>query len=321
MAETHLPLLLIFEPNFFFFDFFKQKYTNKFRFANSWDYSHDLSKIPKVDSIQAIVCNAKSPLSKETMAKLPALRMIANFSTGYNNIDLEECKRRGISVSYAGSVTAEDVAEMAVTLLLDVLRKSLVADRFVRQGRWPVERECQLLGSKLGGKRVGIVGLGNIGAEIAKRLKSFNCKISYTSRSQKPNVPYKYYSDTEELASKNDILVICCALSEITYHLINRKVLLALGKGGVVVNVGRGAVIDEKAMVKCLKDGTIAGAGLDVFEYEPDVPKELMEMDNVVLSPHRGVYTNESFLDTCELVAANLEAFFSNKPLVSPVLY
>ncbi|CAM8891878.1 unnamed protein product [Rhodiola kirilowii] len=255
------------------------------------------------------------------MAKLPALRMIANFSTGYNNIDLEECKRRGISVSYAGSVTAEDVAEMAVTLLLDVLRKSLVADRFVRQGRWPVERECQLLGSKLGGKRVGIVGLGNIGAEIAKRLKSFNCKISYTSRSQKPNVPYKYYSDTEELASKNDILVICCALSEITYHLINRKVLLALGKGGVVVNVGRGAVIDEKAMVKCLKDGEIAGAGLDVFEYEPDVPKELMEMDNVVLSPHRGVYTNESFMDTCELVAANLDAFFSNKPLVSPVLY
>uniref|UniRef100_A0A7N0T943 Hydroxyphenylpyruvate reductase n=1 Tax=Kalanchoe fedtschenkoi TaxID=63787 RepID=A0A7N0T943_KALFE len=253
------------------------------------------------------------------MAKLPDLRMIADVSTGYNNIDMEECLRRGISVSYAASVTAEDVGEMAVALLLDVLRKTVVADRFVRQGRWPVERECRLLGSKLGGKRVGIVGLGSIGTEIAKRLEPFGCRISYTSRAAKASAPYAYVSNTGELASQSDILIICCALSDITYHLINRKVLLTLGKGGVVINVGRGSIIDEKALVKCLMDGEIAGAGLDVFEGEPVVPKELMEMDNVVLSPHRAMYSDESFSDVCEIVLSNLEAFFDNKPLISPV--
>uniref|UniRef100_A0A7N0ZRQ0 D-isomer specific 2-hydroxyacid dehydrogenase NAD-binding domain-containing protein n=1 Tax=Kalanchoe fedtschenkoi TaxID=63787 RepID=A0A7N0ZRQ0_KALFE len=238
MAEAELPLL-VFEPKFLLYEVFKQKYGHKFRFTNSWDYSSHLSKVPGYETIQAVVCNGMSPLNKEAMEKLPALRMIADVSTGYNNIDLEECRRRGISVSYAASLAAEDVAETAVSLLLDVMRKTSVADRFVRQGRWLVEGECRLLGSKLGGKRVGLVGLGRIGTEIAKRLEPFGCRISYTSRAEKQSVLYTYVSDAEELASQNDILIICCALSDTTYHMINRKVLLALGKGGVVVNVGR----------------------------------------------------------------------------------
>lgn len=172
---------------------------------------------------------------------------------------------------------------------------------------------------QLGGKRVGIVGLGSIGLEIAKRLEAFECKISYLSRQKKSSVPYHFYDDVVELASHSNILIICCALNEQTHHLINKEVLLALGKEGFIVNIARGAIIDEKELVHCLQQGIIAGAGLDVFENEPNVPKELLELDNVVLSPHFAVFTEESFRDLFELLVGNLEAFFSNKPLITPV--
>lgn len=178
---------------------------------------------------------------------------------------------------------------------------------------------------QLGGKRVGIVGLGRIGLEVAKRLEAFNCKISYQSRQKKKNnhqqvvASYTFHGDVLELASHSDILIVCCSLNDQTRHLINRQVLLALGKRGLIVNVGRGAIIDEKELVKCLQEGDVAGAGLDVFENEPCVPKELFELDNVVLSPHFAVYTEESFRDLYELIIGNLDAFFSNKPLITPV--
>lgn len=170
----------------------------------------------------------------------------------------------------------------------------------------------------MGGKRVGIVGLGSIGSEVAKRLEAFGCCVSYNSRNKKPSVTYPFYPDVCELAANSDVLIICCALTDQTHHLINKQVLLALGKKGVIINVGRGAIIDEKEMVGCLLRGEIGGAGLDVFENEPDVPKQLFALDNVVLSPHSAVFTPESFKDVCELAVANLEAFFSNKPLLTP---
>lgn len=175
---------------------------------------------------------------------------------------------------------------------------------------------------KLGGKRVGIVGLGRIGLEVAKRLEAFNCKISYQSRRQKKNqevASYTFYGDVVELASDSDILIICCSLNEQTHHLINKKVLVALGKTGIIINVGRGGIIDEKELVQCLLEGDIGGAGLDVFENEPFVPKELFGLDNVVLSGHCGVYTEESYMDMYELLIGNLNAFFSNKPLITPL--
>ena len=171
---------------------------------------------------------------------------------------------------------------------------------------------------QLGGKRVGIVGLGSIGSEVAKRLEAFGCCVSYNSRNKKPSVTYPFYPDVCELAANSDVLIICCALTDQTHHLINKQVLLALGKRGVIINVGRGAIIDEKEMVGCLLRGEIGGAGLDVFENEPDVPEQLFALDNVVLSPHSAVFTPESFKDVCELAVANLEAFFSNKPLLTP---
>lgn len=173
----------------------------------------------------------------------------------------------------------------------------------------------------MGGKRIGIVGLGSIGQEVAKRLEAFGCKISYYSRKEKPWISYSFYGDVHELASASDILVICCALTEETHHLINKEVLMALGKEGVIVNIARGGIIDEKELVQCLLQGEIAGAGLDVFEDEPHVPEELLGLDSVVLSSHSAVFTHESFKQVYELVVGNLEAFFSNKPLLSPVSY
>lgn len=161
------------------------------------------------------------------------------------------------------------------------------------------------------------MGLGNIGYEVAKRLEAFGCLISYNSRKKKPYVSYPFYSNVCELAANCDALIICCGLTSQTRHLINKQVLLALGKGGVIVNIGRGPIIDEKEMVRSLLQGEIAGAGLDVFENEPDVPEELRALDNVVLSPHCAVFTPESLKDLSEHVVGNLEAFFSNRPLLS----
>ena len=163
---------------------------------------------------------------------------------------------------------------------------------------------------QLGGKRVGIVGLGRFGLAVAKRLEAFGCTVLYNSRKQKPFVPYPFYSNVYELAADSDALIICCELNAETRHMVNREVMLALGKQGIIINIARGAIINEKEMVECLVQGEIGGAGLDVFENEPNVPKELFELDNVVLSPHRVVFTPEGFMAACEMVVGNLEAFF-----------
>lgn len=172
----------------------------------------------------------------------------------------------------------------------------------------------------MGGKRIGIVGLGRIGLEVAKRLKAFGCEILYNSRKQKPFVSYPYYSSVCDLANETDALIICCGLTDQTRNLINKPVMKALGKKGVIVNVGRGGIINEKELVQCLVEGKIGGAGLDVFENEPLVPQELFTIENVVLSPHRAISTPESVWSICEVLVGNLENFFSNKPLISQVL-
>lgn len=273
--------------------------------------------ISHAHSIEAILCSGDSPVTLDILRLLPKLRLVVTASAGVNHIHMPECRRRGIAVANAGSIFSDDAADAAVGLLIDVWRKISSADRFLRQGLWSKIGDYPL-GSKLGGKRVGIVGLGNIGLQVAKRLQAFGCNVLYNSRSKKP-VPYAFYSNVCELAANSDALIICCALTDQTRRMINREVMLALGKEGIIVNVGRGAVIDENEMVRCLVRGEIAGAGLDVFENEPYVPKELLELDNVVLQPHRAVFTSECFVDLCELAVGNLEALFSNQPLLSPV--
>ena len=163
------------------------------------------------------------------------------------------------------------------------------------------------------------MGLGSIGSEVAKRLSAFGCIIAYNSRKKKQSVPFPYYARVCDLAANSDVLILCCALTEKAHHVINKDVMVALGKQGVIINVGCGSLIDEKELVQCLVRGEIGGAGLDVFENEPNAPKELFELDNVVLSPHCAVMTPESFEALLELIVTNLKAFFSTKPLLSAV--
>ena len=167
----------------------------------------------------------------------------------------------------------------------------------------------------MGGKRVGVVGMGNIGLEVTKRLKALGCIISYTSRTKKPDLTFPFFPDVLQLSTNCEILVICCALNDQTHHMIDKNIMLNLGKQGVIVNVARGAIVNEKELVECLVKGEIGGAGLDVFENEPDVPHELLKLDNVVMTPHHAVMTEESFMGLFEVVVRNLDAFFANKPL------
>ncbi|KAJ6712384.1 GLYOXYLATE/HYDROXYPYRUVATE REDUCTASE HPR3 [Salix purpurea] len=268
-------------------------------------------------SVRALICVANTPLTAETLSLLPSLELVLASSAGVDHIDTQECRRRGIILTNASTAFAEDAADYAVTLLIDVWRRISAADRFLHAGLWPVKGGYYPLGSKLGGKRVGIVGLGSIGLEVSKRLEAFGCSIAYSSRKEKPHVPYPYHANVLDLAAHSDALVLCCSLSEQTRHIINKDVMTALGKKGVVINVGRGGLIDEKELVRFLLRGDIGGAGLDVFEDEPDVPRQLFELDNVVLSPHRAIFTPEAIEALNQLTFTNLKAFFSNKPLQS----
>lgn len=248
---------------------------------------------------------------------VPSLRCVLFNSAGLDHVDLLECERRGVGVANATGVYSADVADYAVGLLIDVLPRVSASDRHVRRGHWP-ERGGH--GFTLGRKRVGIIGLGSIGSAIATRLEAFNCAVSYHSRRQKSNVPYCYYPTARDLAECSDVLVVTCPLTAETRHIVDRRVLDALGSGGVVVNVARGANVDEVELVRALAEGRIAGAGLDVFEHEPDVPPELLAMENVVLTHHQAAFTPESVADLDRLFVDNLEAFFRGSPLLTPVV-
>ncbi|KAL9242856.1 hypothetical protein vseg_016815 [Gypsophila vaccaria] len=269
-------------------------------------------------SARAVFCMGLSPLDKPILDCLPAVEVIVGSAAGTDHIDLVECRRRGIAVTNNGDAFSDDVADCAVGLLVDVFRKISASDRFIRAGSWPRLGEYPL-GLTLKGKRVGIVGLGSIGSRIAKRLVPFDCRIAYTSRSKKPSVAFPYYDSVHSLALDSDVLILCCTLTDQTHRVVNKDVMTALGEQGVLINVGRGGLVDESEMVRFLVEGKLGGAGLDVFENEPSVPKELFGLDNVVLSPHNAVLTPESLQASKDAAVANLLAFFSNKPLLSPV--
>ncbi|MCL7049985.1 hypothetical protein MKW94_004878 [Papaver nudicaule] len=319
--SEQLPLVLTLR-HFPFLPSFQEKFSNKFTTLERTDLSVPIEEylLKHGQSVRALVCGAKFSLTKDILDCLPSLGCVVLTCVGLDNIDLDECKKRGIFIGNAGTVYSEDVADFAVGLLIDVLHRISAGHRFVSSGLWPITKEFPL-GPKLSGKRVGILGLGSSGSEVAKRLEGFSCVISYTSRTKKPSVPFSYYSNIVDLASNNDILILTCDLNNETFHIINKDVMSALGKKGIIINVGRGALVDEMEMVRCLEQGEIGGAGLDVFENEPDVPEELFKLDNVVVAPHISVVTVESYLALHDLVISNLEAFFSNKPLLSLVKY
>ncbi|HUP10497.1 MAG TPA: 2-hydroxyacid dehydrogenase [Caldimonas sp.] len=268
--------------------------------------------------VRAIAATGESRVDRDLIASLPALELISVFGVGYDGIDVAAARERGVAVTHTPNVLNDEVADLALGLLLAVARRIPQADRWVREGRWRREGPMPLA-RRLSGGRLGIVGLGRIGQAIAKRAEAFGMSIAYTARSRKDAEGYAYFPSAEALAREVDFLVVITPGGAGTRKLIDARVLEALGPQGYLVNVARGSVVDEAALIEALREKRIAGAGLDVFEDEPNVPEALTALDNVVLTPHVGSATWQTRRAMMDLAFGNLQAHFAGRPLLSPV--
>jgi lactate dehydrogenase-like 2-hydroxyacid dehydrogenase len=267
--------------------------------------------------VRALVGGGESKIDGSYMALFPALEMISVCGVGYDGIDVAAAKKRGIMVTHTPEVLNDDVADLALGLLLSVARKIPAADRFTRNADW-LDGPFQLT-RKLTGAKLGIVGMGRIGQAIAKRAAAFDMVISYTTRNQRSDVTYKYVPNVLALAAEVDFMVVITPGGAATKNLINAEVLKALGPQSFLVNVARGSVVDQAALIEALQKKLIAGAGLDVYVDEPNVPAELRKLDNVVLTPHIASATVETRKAMSALALANLEAFMAGQPVLTPV--
>lgn len=270
------------------------------------------------EHVRLVITDALAGADRRLIEALPALELIASFGVGYETIDAEAARARGVRVTNTPGVLDDDVADLAMALLLAVSRRLVDADRFVRAGRWPEQRMFPL-GRRVSGKRVGILGLGRIGKVLARRAAGFDMRIAYHGRRAQPEQPYTYYADLLALARDSDFLVVLVPETAATRGLVSREVLEALGPEGVLVNVARGAVVDEPALIDLLAAGRLGGAGLDVYAREPQVPEALLAMDNVVLLPHVGSGTVETRAAMADLLLRNVQAWLAGERLPTPV--
>jgi len=268
----------------------------------------------RIRGIQAMHANKTDAKLMDT---LPRLEIIACFGVGVDGVDLDAARKRKLIITNTPEVLNECVADLAMGLTLATVRRISLGDRFVRAGSWlkgplPFTR-------KVGGKTMGILGYGRIGKAIAKRAEAFGMRIVYHGRKEQPRVAHKYYANLTEMARDCDVLMAICPGGPATRHIVNAEVMKALGPEGTLINVARGSVVDEQALVKALADGTLGAAGLDVFESEPNVPEALFDMDQVVLQPHVASATHETRMAMGVLTADNLRAHFSGRPVLTPV--
>ncbi len=268
--------------------------------------------------IRGIAGGGESKVPRALQQQLPALEIISLMGVGYDGIDVAAAIERGIPVTHTPNVLNDEVADLAMGLMLSVARRIPLADRYVRAGRWAKEGPMPLA-RKVSGARLGIVGLGRIGQAIADRAQAFGMSIAYTARSAKAGLPYAFYPTAAALAAEVDFLIVITPGGAGTRHMINAEVLAALGSGGYLINVARGSVVDEAALVDALQRGVIAGAGLDVFENEPHPLEALWALDNVVLTPHMASATVQTRQAMADLAADNLRAHFAGTPLLTPV--
>ena len=264
-----------------------------------------------------IRAHAGSGVQAELMDALPNLEIIASFGVGYDNIDVAAARARNIRVTNTPNVLNDAVAELTIGLMVALARRIPQADQYVRQGRWP--GGSMPLFSELTGKTVGILGLGRIGKEIAVRAQAMKMRVIYHGRRRQPNEPYIFYDNLTDMARDADWLVIIAPGGKGTERIVSREVLTALGPRGMLVNVARGTLVDEPAMLELLQTGGLGGAALDVFENEPHVPQAFFALDNVVLSPHQGSATTQTRDAMGALLVANLDAHFGGEPLISAV--
>ncbi|MBD1554483.1 2-hydroxyacid dehydrogenase [Pseudomonas typographi] len=265
--------------------------------------------------ISAVLTRGPLGLRADEIDALPRLEIITVIGAGYEHVDLQAARKRGIVVTNGAGVNASAVADHAMALLLAVVRDIPRADASVRRGEW-----SKVMRPSLAGKRLGVLGLGAVGMAIAKRAGlGFGMAVSYHNRRPRPDVEYRYHATAEELAADSDYLVIATPGGADTQQLVGEGVISALGKQGFIVNIARGSVVDSAALIAALQQRRIAGAALDVFDDEPNVPDALKVLDNVVLTPHVAGLSPEAVQATVEMVAKNLLAYFSGRPVLTPV--
>jgi lactate dehydrogenase-like 2-hydroxyacid dehydrogenase len=267
--------------------------------------------------LRAVATDGHFGVPPEVLAAAPGLEIVASYGVGYDGVDIAACKARGIRVTNTPDVLNDAVAELTLGLMLALCRRIPQADAHVRAGRWP-SGDFPLT-AELTGAHAGILGLGRIGKEIARRLQAMRMRVSYHGRAKQPHEPYVFYANLVELARAVDWLIVIAPGSASTRGLVSRPVLEALGPKGCLVNVARGALIDEPALVDLLVTGRLGGAALDVFADEPNVPEALLTLPNVVLSPHQGSATTKTREAMGALVVRNLAAHFAGEPLLTAV--
>ncbi|QHQ34330.1 2-hydroxyacid dehydrogenase [Algicella marina] len=270
------------------------------------------------DKITALAMKGHAPIDGAYMDALPNLKMIANFGVGYDAIDVEAADARGIAVTNTPDVLSDDVADLAVAMLIAQARDMMGAEAWVRSGNWGTQGAYPLK-QKVSGSRIGIIGLGRIGHEIASRLAAFKCEIGYSSRSRKETPGWQYFDDHVALADWADHVVIALAGGPGTAGLVSKQVIEAIGPRGILVNISRGSTVDEPALLDALESGRLGGAGLDVFENEPKIDPRFLKLKNAVLQPHQASATAETRQDMGALQRENLLSFYAKKPLQTPV--
>ncbi len=269
-------------------------------------------------NVRAIATRGEIGASAELMKALPQLEIVSCYGVGTDAIDLSHAKVNGIRVTNTPNVLTADVADIGVGLLLAVARQIPQADTYVRDGRW---RSANMhLVTRVHGKTVGIVGMGRIGVEVAKRLAAFDCPIAYFDINQRDNLPYAFVPDLIDLAEQSEFLIVTLAGGASTQGIINVDVLRALGREGILINISRGSTVDEAALLDALERNIIKGAGLDVFWNEPNIDERFLNLDNVVLQPHHASGTIETRQAMGKLVRDNLAAHFARQPLLTPVI-
>lgn len=307
LVTTELPPSII--------DMLKGKYV----IYDAWAAKDMTSFLASVsDKIKAVFTLNSVGADAQYMDLLPKLEIICCLGVGYDRIDLQAASERGIVVTNSPGSNSNCVADLAMTLLLDAVRRVSLFDRQMRGNGWVGDRLTNVAPG-FSGKHLGIVGMGNIGKAIAQRGRGFDLKVSYLARTEKPDLPYQFYNDMEQLAADVDYLILACPGGEETHHIVSRPVLEALGSKGTLVNIARGSVVDQLALVEMLTEGTLGAAGLDVLDGEPLIPEALKLLDNVVLTPHIGGVTLTAIGDATNMVIANLDAYFDGKPLLTPV--
>jgi hydroxypyruvate reductase len=297
------------------------------RFGERYDLLNAAGKRPnevfaadELAGIRAMITAGGTALGAEAMDMLPKLGAIVCYGTGYDGVDLAAAAKRNIAVGNSPGANASSVADIAVTLMLAAVRRLPVLDQYVRSGDWAGAKPSPMMRPQNGmlGRKVGVYGMGEIGQKIAARVAAFETEVGYFSRSKR-EVPYRYFDSLEAVADWCSVLMIAVRAGEDTRHAVNADILKRLGADGYVVNIARGSVIDQPALVAALTNKVIAGAGLDVYAKEPHAPDQLMALPNVVLTPHTGGHTVESHVAMQDCVLANLDAYFAGKPLPYPV--